>query len=344
MEITNELIAKFFRQECTPEESKFINDYFDQHPDALDGYMTEDDWQNFEAEDKLHPAVSQKMLQNIQDKIEVPRRIHKLNFKTLMAAASVVVIIGAGLFIAQQLIRSNKQETAYRSAVNSSSQTNDTVINKTDKELAVALPDGSEVVLSAKSWFSYNKIFKQKHRDIYLSGEAVFKVAKDKTRPFTVYASGLATTALGTRFRVSAFSGDNRFSVKLYEGKVVIKHTKPVKSVADSDVYLTPGHELLWNNSIKESRVIVFNNITQPATLLIQGNDVKEAKSFVKFNNERLADVFDQLQQLYHIRIKVTAGNLDNKFFTSTVNSRKETADDILHRLKHFPAGFLQCQ
>lgn len=334
MEVTNELIAKFFRQECTPGERQLVSDYFELHPDELDKYIGEDDWQKLEPEAELHPAVSEIMLQHIESQINGQPGISIKKYRVWIAAASVIFIAGISLFFALRETNAKQHNNGGQPVLTAATaRINDTVRNKTAKELAIALPDGSEVLLSANSQLVYYRAFNQKHRDILLTGEAVFKVAKDKTRPFTVYASGLSTTALGTCFRVSAFNSNADVSVKLYEGKVVVKHTQLAKGAADSDIYLTPGHELRWNSNAKKSRVIAFDNNVLPGISPLQTNGIKLPVSFVKFNNERLASVLNQLQAMYNIRIRVPNGGLENKFFTGTVNSRKETADDILNTI-----------
>ena len=66
--------------------------------------------------------------------------------------------------------------------------------------------------------------FQNNKREIYLEGEAYFKVAKDKTKPFTVFAGALATTALGTQFRITAKKNTpGNITVKLFTGKVAIR-------------------------------------------------------------------------------------------------------------------------
>lgn len=55
--------------------------------------------------------------------------------------------------------------------------------------------------------------------DITLKGKAYFEVAKDKTKPFTVFSGNLSTIALGTQFSVTAFSHQNNIIVRLLKAK-----------------------------------------------------------------------------------------------------------------------------
>src|SRR5476651_2020746 len=99
MNITPELIDKFFKQKCTSEENLIINEYFNQHPDELEKYLNEDDWQKFADDAVLHPAISQKMLDVIEISIGKNTRTKKLPFKALLIAASVIAFVGIALLI-----------------------------------------------------------------------------------------------------------------------------------------------------------------------------------------------------------------------------------------------------
>src|SRR5690606_21077562 len=106
----------------------------------------------------------------------------------------------------------------------------------------IVLPDGSVVMLSSRSELAYDAGFGSQSRDLRLVGEALFHVAKRADKPFTVYANGFATTALGTEFFVSTReAGMTR--IRLLSGRVVVQSTSTSQfSVADT--YMKPGEEL----------------------------------------------------------------------------------------------------
>src|SRR5205085_10866254 len=76
--------------------------------------------------------------------------------------------------------------------------------NDSKKIMKVILQDNSVISLSPGAVIRYDVPFQNNRRDISLTGEALFNVAKDKTKPFTVYAGSLTTTALGTQFKITA--------------------------------------------------------------------------------------------------------------------------------------------
>ncbi|MBO6607116.1 FecR family protein [Psychroserpens sp.] len=98
---------------------------------------------------------------------------------------------------------------------------NDTVSFNTNfgEQQTIALLDGSEVILNAKSTLSYNEDEWTSNRSIELDGEAYFKVEKGST--FTVNTDNGSVTVLGTEFDVNAFK--DYFEVTCYEGKVRVE-------------------------------------------------------------------------------------------------------------------------
>jgi transmembrane sensor len=86
----------------------------------------------------------------------------------------------------------------------------------------VALPDGSSVTLGARS--SITLVFKADERRVILSsGEALFDVVHDASRPFVVDAGSSMIRDIGTRFNVNRTSSSVRIGV--LEGRVEVRRT-----------------------------------------------------------------------------------------------------------------------
>lgn len=103
------------------------------------------------------------------------------------------------------------------------------------------LPDSSEVVLNAVSSIQYDKQDWDDHRDVYLEGEAYFKVAKGAT--FNVHTENGIITVLGTEFTVK--NREEIFEVICYEGSVSVEHKQ-----SQSTIVLTPGDHYTLSNDI----------------------------------------------------------------------------------------------
>ncbi|WP_299365754.1 FecR family protein [Winogradskyella sp.] len=128
-------------------------------------------------------------------------------------AASIVVLFGLFTFL-------NTSEVVVETGYGE---------NKT-----IALLDGSEVVLNARSKIVYNEDTWNNDRKLVLEGEAYFKVAKGET--FVVNTKNGTVSVLGTEFNVN--STEDFFDVVCYEGKVGVKTSGS-------------NHILLPNNTVR---------------------------------------------------------------------------------------------
>jgi len=89
----------------------------------------------------------------------------------------------------------------------------------------VTLSDGSTVLLNAGTRFSWPRWFVGPHREVTLSGEGYFTVAKKPAKPFTVHMTNLTVNVLGTQFDAICYPGGDQEMVKVQRGKVgVVYH------------------------------------------------------------------------------------------------------------------------
>jgi len=84
----------------------------------------------------------------------------------------------------------------------------------------LVLPDGSRVWLNSESSIRYPNVFSGSERDVEVTGETYFEVAKDATRPFVVSVNGIKVQALGTEFNINAYSNENDFRATLIHGMI----------------------------------------------------------------------------------------------------------------------------
>ena len=69
-------------------------------------------------------------------------------------------------------------------------------------DFRLVLSDGTQVAINAESKLRYPIRFDSISRNVYVSGEAYFKVAHDASRPFRVHTSKGVIELLGTEFNV----------------------------------------------------------------------------------------------------------------------------------------------
>lgn len=110
------------------------------------------------------------------------------------------------------------------------------------------LPDGSIVDLNAGA--EIRVTFAGRDRAVeLLSGEALFSVKSDPTRPFVVSAGGVNVHAVGTEFSIRHGPGD--IDVLVTEGKVAVAPSQPQPRVAteranraEAPIYVAAGNRL----------------------------------------------------------------------------------------------------
>ncbi|MGH8081303.1 MAG: FecR family protein [Lysobacter sp.] len=150
----------------------------------------------------------------------------------------------------------------------------------------VTLDDGSVITLNTDSRVSAH--YRAGLRAVTLErGQALFKVAKDRTRPFVVSAGGRQVTALGTEFDV--YLSKRAFEVTLLEGRVTV--TRDAARAA-AHASAAPLAEL------RPGQQFIALAKTQPQ---VRAADVKRVVSWrhgqIVFENERLEDAIVEMNR-----------------------------------------------
>ena len=98
-------------------------------------------------------------------------------------------------------------------------------------QFTLILPDGTRVWLNNASSLRYPVWFTGSTREVELTGEAYFEVAKDATHPFRVHihnspagADGGTIDVLGTSFNIMAYSDETAERATLVDGSIRYSH------------------------------------------------------------------------------------------------------------------------
>lgn len=299
--INDELLKRFFSDQCTPEEARTVANYLQEHPDVLEKYLPEEEFLQLQEEGHFPETVSHQWLKNIHQQTAPANNRMKWAKRLAIAAIATGVLIGGTML----LLRRDHQKIAAvnrGTTVTTLSEQEQLTSNTGSKTMTIVLPDGSVVRLLPAATIVHNKQFRE-NRNIYLTGEADFTVAADKLHPFIVYSGELSTTALGTFFHVKAIPGEDMISVRLNSGKVLVQGSVDNRKVIN-DVVLTPGKEL--NYYRKTGKAIVSDFNTRGTNILVRAgsNDTVYTKpDWYKFNNQPMSQVLDQLSNYYGIAI-----------------------------------------
>lgn len=171
------------------------------------------------------------------------------------------------------------------------------------EQLAVKLPDNSEVILNSKSTISFNEKEWKYNRTVKLEGEAFFKVQKGKK--FTVTTEEGNVTVLGTQFTVN--SDKDFFEVQCFEGKVLAKSKS-------NESTLTQGNAF---RKIKDSLPEEWN-----FTELMP--NWKNGES--SFKSIQLKYVIKALEKQYNIDVESSKIDVNQKFTGSFTHKNLQVA------------------
>lgn len=176
------------------------------------------------------------------------------------------------------------------------------------------LPDGSKVWVNSESTISYPSNFMEGQREIKLSGEAYFEVAKYENKPFLVMTQGYNIKVLGTKFNVMAYPDFNRIETSLIEGKIEIQK-------GEQNIPVTPGEIFTCSNdkySIKEAKV---------------DQTAKWKDNIFDFDQITFKELIARMERWYDVNIKIKSPEL-NGILYSGVFKNEETIGQVLNTIQ----------
>jgi transmembrane sensor len=185
------------------------------------------------------------------------------------------------------------------------------IIDKTtgDKVLTENLSDGSTVTLNRNSQLRYPAHFTGDNRAVKLTGEAFFKIAPDKTKPFIISVKGATISVVGTSFDVKNRKGETE----------VIVATGIVKVKAHGrEVQLYPGEKVMVTGTGTEL-------VKQPNKGSLYNYYITGA---LVCDQTPLYQLVDKLNEVYKVDIAITNSKLRNLPITTTF--KDQSLDEIL--------------
>lgn len=318
-------------------ERQLIRKYIWKNPSIIEDLFPDHEWQSHE-KDAHQVAPSTKMAQHIHDEInkETQQQENKSNNKrhlkqfTYYAAASVLLLLSLGIWLWIKPAPYTAMPILVQQHEEADSKQDTTWISLTNKKTSTqthTLPDRSTVRLFAQSTIRYPQHFTDHNREIYLDGKAYFSVKKDPSRPFSVYASGTKTTALGTSFTIDTRSRSTYTSVQLHTGKVVVAAVAALPTFKNI-ILKNIGESLSFdaNMQIIAHQMGTVKKEAKTSTPM----ENKQNRSLVQLNNIPLPEVFVTLQATYDIAIKIDDQEISKIQYTGSIDPQRETIQDVL--------------
>ncbi|NOW99029.1 FecR family protein [Mucilaginibacter sp. SG564] len=169
----------------------------------------------------------------------------------------------------------------------------------------VVLEDGTRVWLNAASSIKFPQAFTGATREVELSGEAYFEVAKNKAKPFIVQANSTKVQVFGTHFNINAYGDNNNVTTTLLEGSVQM-------SSGASAVMLAPGQQ---------------GNAVNGAAIKVSPADIQQTMAWKNglfiFHDLNITEVMKQVGRWYDVDVEYRDEEVKKNEFGGTISKYK---------------------
>lgn len=285
------------------EEKRFLH-----HP-AVERQMRAQ-WEKADEAASYDLALEKRIWKKIENRMGRPADTRLLRFYRATAiAASLLLLLGIATWMYQETHRHTLSTYVVTSGIRCIEP--------------VSLPDGTQVRLGPNSRLSYPQTFDGTIREVELTGQAFFCVAKNKEKPFIVRTSCMDVTAIGTAFEVFNYAYENKVETILLEGKVKVDVEDPV-TTQRQEVFLTPDEMLVYDKQ---------NNRVQIKPVDAGTYSGWREKGVLTFENEQLSRVLSRLEPWFGQKIECPKEIAEKYRFTFKV--RDESLERILFILSN---------
>ena len=178
-----------------------------------------------------------------------------------------------------------------------------------EKHKFIQLPDHTTVLLQKGSRIA----FSSDHREVFLQGEAFFRVEKGHRRPLLVNTGGMTVEVTGTQFNVQAWPGGESHHIDLVDGSVDVR-------IEDKKINLEPREKLTYRST--------------DGMLKLSPSDANGWwKEPIRFNGALLGEILEEIENYYDISISGKEEIKDTTRYTITFDkmSTVEQILDVMH-------------
>ncbi|HRQ50299.1 MAG TPA: DUF4974 domain-containing protein [Agriterribacter sp.] len=257
--------------------------------------------------------------------MKLPERSkRKKRFYALGATGALVVMLSAWF-----MTRTNKPAVSLTAPLNE-------VVTSGGSKSTVRLPDGSSVILNTGSKLSYNKDFGVGTREIYLSGEAFFDIARNEKVPLTVHAGDVDISVKGTIFNVKAYAEDSTVEASLIQGVIEVFS----KNDSERKILLRPNEKIVIGKvthvkssekniplpSQKEDVFVLGKIKPNPSDSTI--SEIAWIQNKLAFYKEPFSSLAQKMESWYNVSVQFNDEQLEKITFTGSFEK-----EDIIEAL-----------
>lgn len=181
----------------------------------------------------------------------------------------------------------------------------------------VILDDSTEVTLNANTQLRYPVKFTGDKREVFLKGEAYFKVSKNQ-KPFIVSTNEISVRVYGTEFNVNT---NNKESIEtvLVSGSVGVT----IKNSSSCEIAMIPNQKFTFNTFSKENTVKTVD----------PENEIAWKNGFFQCDKEKLSIILNEIAEWYGIDFDYTRDEI-KEILVSVKLKRSTKLTDLLNAIE----------
>lgn len=274
MNIDRTLLHRFFEGSASQKEKEAVRQWLESAADNKSVLLRER---------KLFDA----MLLFSPEKKAIEKHGRKMWIE-LMKVAAVVTLVLLGNYYYRQHELSGQDELFQTMQVPSGQRIN------------LTLPDGTNVWLNALSKIKYPVTFNRKNRTVILDGEAYFKVAENREKPFIVKTLNYQVKVCGTEFNVEAYENQESFKTTLMSGRVEITSAQ---NPAEAIVLEPKQVACLVEGKLQITRESNFNSLSW-------------TQGIISFRNTSFPEMMKTFEKYFGVEIQIENEQVKNQCYT----------------------------
>lgn len=278
----SDLIRRYQSGTCTEEEKQLVEKWLENRYESRQS-------------EKLSQQERKEILTDISTKLfdEIKsKRPRQVTLSSWWQIAAAIALVGTSSYIVWQTVNNRSayvEEMLVASAFG----------NEVSK---VMLTDGSIIWLKGNSKLTYPRKFSGHERNVVLTGEALFEVAKDPQHPFIISCGNLKATVLGTSFNIKATEAD--IEVLVLTGKVALTSNK-----GSERVIVMPNEKILFSNA--NQQLVKFEAKVAEQTQIVSSTEYD-----MHFHDTRMDEVVDRIEEKFNVSVIIDDSTLNNCLIT----------------------------
>ncbi|WP_276481593.1 FecR family protein [Paraflavitalea pollutisoli] len=186
------------------------------------------------------------------------------------------------------------------------------VITPRGGQYQVSLADGTQVWLNAASSITYPTTFGGNKREVTVTGEAFFSVAKDPSKPFFVKTGAMQVQVVGTEFNIMAYPDEAAIRTTLVSGVVKASNGR-------QELTLQPGEQAVLSRQ--------SDNLQTTRSGIDEAVAWRTGKFW--FEDTNMAAIMRQVARWYDVQVEFR-GKASDIGFSGQISRQKQLADLLM--------------